>query len=197
MAKNIIVCSVLLSFFVFVSTVLPSFADEIKATDEIKKNPAMMKMLQKIELSKKILTQMQEKKSIDTTKSQHIQEQRNKAKASLDEQISRMNRDNEQYTSENAFAKFVSKKPANIQPIYKEMFSYHNNKVKDAKVERDRIISNGGKTQDAWDAYYKMSAINRITLIQLNKDLSIKYSSADITIQNTFDEKGKLPRTSE
>ena len=197
MAKNIIVCSVLLSFFVFVSTVLPSFADEIRATDEIKKNPAMMKMLQKIELSKKILTQMQEKKSIDATKSQHIQEQRNKAKASLDEQISRMNRDNEQYTSENAFAKFVSKKPANIQPIYKEMFSYHNNKVKDAKVERDRIISNGGKTQDAWDAYYKMSAINRITLIHLNKDLSIKYSSADITIQNTFDEKGKLPRTSE
>ncbi|NDB45939.1 MAG: hypothetical protein EB150_02215 [Nitrososphaeria archaeon] len=197
MAKNIIVCSALLSFFVFVSTILPGFADEIKATDEIKKNPAMMKMLQKIELSKKILAQMQEQKSIDNTKSQHIQELRNKAKASLDEQVIRMNKDNEQYTSENAFAKFVSKKPSNIQPIYQEMFSYHNNKVKDAKAERDRILSNGGKTQDAWDAYHKLSATNRIKLIQLNKDLSIKYSNADITIQNTFDEKGKLPRTSE
>lgn len=197
MVRNIIACSVLLIFFVFVSTILPSFADEIKATDEIKKNPAMMKMLQKIELSKKILAQMQEQKSIDNTKSQHIQEQRNKAKASLDEQISRMNRDNEQYTSENAFAKFVSKKPASIQPIYQEMFSYHSSKVKDAKAERDRILSNGGKTQDAWDAYHKISATNRINLIQLNKDLSIKYSNANIIVQNTFDEKGKLPRTTE
>ena len=124
-------------------------------------------------------------------------EQRNKAKASLDEQISRMNKDNESYTPENAFARFVAKKPSQIQPIYQEMFAYHSGKIKDAKTERDRILSTGGKTQDAWEAYYKISATNKIKLVQLNKDLAIKYTNADVVIQNTFDEKGKLPRSNE
>ena len=187
----------LLSIFVITGTILPGFADEIKATDQIKKNPAMMEMLKKIELSKKILAQMQEQKSVDNTKSQQIQAQTSKAKASLDEQISRMSKDNESYTPENAFARFVAKKPSGVQSIYQEMFTYHNGKIKDAKAERDRILSSGGKTQDAWDAYNKMSATNKIKLVQLNKELAIKYASADASIQNTFDEKGKLPRSNE
>ena len=77
------------------------------------------------------------------------------------------------------------------------MFSYHNGKIKDAKAERDRIISSGGKTQDAWDTYHKMSSTSKIRLVQLNKELAIKYTNADATIQNTFDEKGKLPRSNE
>lgn len=195
MARNLIACSVLLSFFVIIGTTMPSFADEIKASDEIKKNPAMMKMLEKIELSKKVLTQMQEKKTVDSTKSQQLQDIRNKVKSSLDEQLSRMNKDYEAYTSQNSFARFVSKKPADIQPIYQSMFAYHHGKVSAAKAEKDRILSAGGKIQDALDAYRKISATNKVKLVQLNKELSIKYSSADITIQNTFDEKGKLPRT--
>lgn len=197
MARNLIACSVLLSFFVIIGTVLPSFAEEIKATDQIKKNPAMMEMLKKIELSKKILAQMQEGKTIDNTKAQQMQELRNKVKANLAEEVNRMNKDYEQYNSQNAFAKFVSKKPGHVQPIYQAMFSYHQEKVSQAKSEYNKIISSGGKTKDAWDAYHKSSATNRIKLIQLNKDLSIKYGNADPAIQNTFDEKGKLPRTSE
>ena len=194
MARIIAICA-LLSVFVIIGTVLPSFADEIKATDQIKKNPAMMEMLKKIELSKKILAQMQEKKTIDNTKSQQMQELRNKLKADLAQEINRMSKDFEEYNPQNSFARFVAKKPAQVQPIYQDMFSYHQDKVNVAKSERDKILSSGGKTKDAWDAYHKFSATNRVKLIQLNKDLSVKYSSADIAIQDTFDEKGKLPRT--
>ncbi|MBM3904293.1 MAG: hypothetical protein FJ357_04065 [Thaumarchaeota archaeon] len=197
MARNLIACTVVLSFFVIIGTILPSFADEIRATDQIKKNLEMIEMLKKIELSKKILAQMQEGKTIDNTKAQQIQELRSKVKASLAEEVNRMNKDYEQYNSQNAFAKFVAKKPGHVQPIYQEMFSYHQEKVSQAKSEYNKIISSGGKTKDAWDAYHKSSATNRIKLIQLNKDLSIKYGNANLAIQNTFDEKGKIPRTSE
>ncbi len=195
MAKNLVGCSMLLSFFVIISTILPSFADEIKATDQIKKNPAMMDMLKKIELSKKILAQMQEGNKIDNTKSQQMQEIRNKVKSSLDEQINRMNKDFEAYNSQNAFARFVSKKPAEIQPIYQGMFDYQQEKINSAKAERDRILAEGGKFQDAWDAYHKISATKKVKLVQLNKDYNIRYVNANIEIQNAFDEKGKLPRT--
>jgi len=183
--------------FVILGATSPIFADEIKATEEIKKNPAMMEMLKKIELSKKILAQMQEGKTIDNTKALQIQEMRNRVKSSLNEEISRMNKDYEAYNPQNAFAKFVAKKPTTIQPIYQEMFLYHQEKVSQAKSEYNKVLSSGGKSRDAWDAYHKASATHRIKLIQLNKDLAIKYGNADATIQNTFDEKGNLPRTSE
>lgn len=195
MARNLIVCSMLLSFFVIISTISPSFADEIKASDQIKKNPAMMDMLKKIELSKKILAQLQEGRKIDNTKALQMQEIRNKVKASLDEQVNRMNKDFETYNSQNAFARFVSKKPAEIQPIYKSMFDYQQEKINSAKAERDRILAGGGKFQDAWDAYNKISATKKVKLVQLNKDYNIRYANANVEIQNTFDEKGKLPRT--
>ncbi len=195
MARNLIVCSMLLSFFVIISTISPGFADEIKATDQIKNNPTMMEMLKKIELSKKILTQLQEGKKIDNTKSQQMQEIRNNVKSSLDEQISRMNKDFEAYNSQNAFARFISKKPFEIQPIYQGMFEYQQEKINSAKAERDRILAGGGKIQDAWDAYHKISATKKVKLVQINKDYNIKYANANAEIQNTFDEKGKLPRT--
>lgn len=195
MAKNLVVCSMLLSFFVIISIMPPIFADEIKATDQIKKNPAMMDMLKKIELSKKILSQLQEGKKIDNTKALQMQEIRSKVKASLDEQVNRMNKDFEAYNSQNAFARFVSKKPAEIQPIYQNMFDYQQEKISSAKAERDRILAGGGKFQDAWDAYYKISATKKVKLVQLNKDYNIRYANANSNIQNMFDEKGKLPRT--
>ena len=195
MARNLVVCSMLLSFFVIISIIPPIFADQIKATDQIKKNPAMIEMLKKIELSKKILAQLQEGKKIDNAKALQMQEIRNKVKASLDEQVNRMNKDFEAYNSQNAFARFVSKKPSEIQPIYQGMFDYQQEKIRSAKAERDRILADGGKLQDAWDAYYKISATKKVKLVQLNKDYNIRYANANSNIQNMFDEKGKLPRT--
>ncbi len=123
-----------------------------------------------------------------------MQEIRSKVKANLDEQINRMNKDFEAYNSQNAFSRFIAKKPSEVQPIYQGMFDYQQEKINSAKAERDRILANGGKFQDAWDAYYKISATKKVKLVQINRDYNIKYVSADISIQNTFDEKGKLPR---
>lgn len=195
MVRNLVVCSMLLSFFVIISIIPPILADEIKATDQIKKNPAMIEMLKKIELSKKILAQLQEGKKIDNTKTLQMQEIRSRVKASLDEQVNRMNNDFEAHNSQNAFARFVSKKPSEIQPIYQGMFDYQQEKISLAKAERDRILAGGGKFQDAWDAYYKISATKKVKLVQLNKDYNIRYANANSNIQNMFDEKGKLPRT--
>jgi hypothetical protein len=60
---------------------------------------------------------------------------------------------------------------------------------------RDKILSDGEEKQDAWNTYYKISATSRAKIIELNKDFNVKYGNADKDVQNTFDEKGKLPRT--
>lgn len=197
MASKLILCAALLGFFVILTSSSQSFAveeDEIKATDKIKNNPALMDILKKIELSKKILADMQEKKKIQDQKALHIQEARKVAQQDLAAELDRMNKDNEPFTPANAFARFVSKKPANIQDIYWSMFNYQQEKIKAAKESRDRILASGGTWNEAWDSYQKISATNRIKIIELNKDFNIKLGNADANIQNTFDVNGKLPR---
>jgi hypothetical protein len=197
MASKIVLFAVMLGIFAMISSSAQSFAidEEMKATDRIKNNPVLMDMLKKIELSKKILAQMKEQKTQQDQKSIHIQEMRKKAQAELAEQVIRMDKDNEPFTPQNAFARFVSKKPAELHSTYWSMFDYQQEKIKAGKNARDQILANGGTVQDAWDAYRKLSATQRIKMIELNKEFSIKYGNADINVQNTFDSKGKLPRT--
>jgi hypothetical protein len=109
--------------------------------------------------------------------------------------MDRMNKDNEPFTSQNAFAKFVSKKPSEIQGIYVSMFNYQQDKIKSAQNIRDQILAGGGKTKDAWDTYYKNSATSRVQMISLNKDFNVKYANSDAKLQQVFDLRGKIPRT--
>lgn len=200
MARNLIVCSILLGLFVIIGSIAPSFAADdsnIKATEQIKKNPAMIEMLKKIELSKKILAEMQQKKTRVDQNAIKLQEIRSTVKASLDQEVNRMSSQYEQFNAQNAFARFVQAKPTQIQPIYQSMFDYQQQKISSAKAERDKILSSGGKPQDAWNAYHKTAATNKVNLVKINKDLNIRFVNSDAIIQNTFDEKGKLPRTSD
>ena len=198
MARKFVLCVSVLSLFVILTSATHSYAadeTEIKATDQIKKNRVMMQMLKKIEQSKKILAEMQERKNQQVQKIQQVQEIRKTTQAKLVEDINRMNKDKEPYTPQNAFARFVTKKPADIQNTYWSMFNYQQEKIKSAKDVRDKILSDGEEKQDAWNTYYKISATSRAKIIELNKDFNVKYGNADKDVQNTFDEKGKLPRT--
>jgi hypothetical protein len=166
----------------------------IKATKEIKNNPTLMSMLKKIEQSKKILAEMQEKKKIQEQKQLQLQQIRKTAQQSLAADLDSMNKDNEQFTPANAFARFVSSKPTQLQNIYWSMFNFQQEKVKSAKDARDKILANGGTWSQASSAYNTASAIKKAELIKLNKDFNIKYGNANVDIQNTFDVNGKLPR---
>ncbi|HXG74566.1 MAG TPA: hypothetical protein VNK44_07095 [Candidatus Nitrosotenuis sp.] len=197
MARRFVVCATMLGLLAMFSSLSHVFAiDEstIKATDQIKKNPALMEMLKKIELSKKILAEMQEQKKQQDQKAKQIQEIRKNVEAKLANDINRMNLDYEPYSSQSAFSRFIVKKPVELQNIYLSMFNYQQEKIKSAKDARDKILSDGGSREDAWDAYHKISATKRAKMIELNKSFNIQYAGADSVTQDSFDVKGKLPR---
>ncbi|MEW6042668.1 MAG: hypothetical protein AB1608_00180 [Thermoproteota archaeon] len=197
MARRFVFCASILGLLVMITTLPHVFAiDEstIKASDQIKKNPVMLEMLKKIELSKQILAEMQEQQKQQDQKAKHIQEIRKDVQNRLASDINRMNKDYEPYSPQNAFSRFIVKKPAELQNIYWSMFNYQQEKIKSAKDARDKILADGGSREDAWGTYQKISAIKRAKIIELNRDLNIQYAGADIAVQNTFDVKGKLPR---
>ena len=163
--------------------------------DEIKTSSVAQQMLERIELSKKILADLREGKNTEQTEEQKfINEQRKISKQKLQDQLNRMNKDNEPFTSRNAFASFLSGVNETHHGIYWDQFDYMNVKIKIAKAAKQAVIDQGGSYQKAFQEYVKYASMTRVEMINLNQELNIKYGFADFDIQNDFDKFGKLLR---
>ncbi|MEM2785801.1 MAG: hypothetical protein QW652_03965, partial [Candidatus Nitrosotenuis sp.] len=80
----------------------------IAGSEEIKKNPTAMKILERIEQSKKILAEMQNEQKQKSEHEKFIDEQRRIAKEILEKELASFNKKYEDYTPRNAFARFVA-----------------------------------------------------------------------------------------
>ncbi len=117
-------------------------------------NPTARHILERIELSKKILADLQSDSFVPLNEHQRfIEEQRKLAQAKLDAQLERMNKKYEAFTPRNAFASFVSDKPEYMQAFYWDQFNYLIDKVSYARHQRDQILENGGTFSQAQQAF--------------------------------------------
>ncbi len=166
--------------------------------DEIKTSSVAQQMLERIELSKKILADLIEGKNLEKTEEQKfIDEQRKISQQELQVQIDRMNRNYEPFTPRNAFAGYLSGINPTYHGIYWDQFNYIYEKVKFAKAAHQAVINQGGTYQEAMQEYVKYASMTRVEIIALNQELNIKYGFADADIQKDFDNLGKLPRNDE
>ena len=163
--------------------------------DEIKTNSVAQQILERIELSKKLLADLQAGKNLEQTEKQKfIEEQRKISQQKLQIQLDRMNKDYEPFTPRNAYAGFLTGVNATHHGIYWDQFNYMYEKTKIAKAAKQAVLDNGGTYIEAFQEYVKYASITRGEMIKLNQELNIKYGFADTTIQKSFDKFGKLPR---
>jgi len=164
--------------------------------DEIETSSVAQQMLERIELSKKILADIIEGKNLEKTEEQKfIDEQRKISQQELQVQIDRMNRNYEPFTPRNAFAGYLSGINPTYHGIYWDQFNYIYEKVKIAKAAHQAVIDQGGTYQEALQEYVKYASMSRVEIIALNQELNIKYGFADADVQKDFDKLGKIPRT--
>lgn len=166
----------------------------VRNAEQISKDPFATSLLEKIELMKKRLAEVEDAKNRQIAHQKFIDNQREIAKQKLAQDISRMHDKYKDNTPKAAFTSFVSSKPVETHNVYWDMFSYQQQKVVDARNAMKLVLENGGSLQDARNAYYSEAAIKRVTLIDMTKDLNVKYGLADDEVQSTFDKYGKLPR---
>jgi hypothetical protein len=56
-----------------------------------------------------------------------------------------------------------------------------------------QVLANGGTWEEAMTVFSQYAAIKRVEMIELNKNLNIKYGLANSTIQAQFNQNGLLP----
>ncbi len=184
-------------------TNLNAFADSdtkpvVKATEQLRKNPLAMKILaemesQKIKYRQNMLEKSQPLKL--TSQQIEIEKQREVAQERLSERLDAFVLKYKDKMPKAAFAKFVEKKPEFIQYVFWGMFDYMQGKVSDARGAMKQVLENGGSLQEARDAYFSHASTKRVQLIQVVEDLNVQHGLAEKSVQDTFDEVGKLPRT--
>lgn len=161
---------------------------------DLAKNPLAQKILERIEIAKQKIAEMQQKQQQINEKQQFLEEQRKIAKQRLNEELQQMNKDNAENTPKAAFTRFVEKTPEKVQDVFWGMFTMHSEKIKLAQDAMNKVLDDGGSYQEARDAYDKIAGIKRVDLIEATKNLNVNYGLADDSVQSTFDKYGKLPR---
>lgn len=162
--------------------------------DELKNNPVSQDILKKIEIAKKQFEQIQDQKKKRDLHQKFIDEQRSIAKQSLKQEIQRMEKKYENFTPQNAFAKYVSSLNSTHHGIYWDQFDYLHTKVTLAKDARDSVLEQGGSYVDAMKQYVYFAKMPKIEMLNVIRDLNVKHNFANDSLQSNFDVNGKLPR---
>jgi len=143
--------------------------------DEILTDPIAQKMLEKIEISKQILYDIQNPQRIVTEHELYIDQQRQMVQQQLQEQLDRMNKNNADKTPRAAFAKMVAKYPTEYHDFLWELFDYLNTKVTIAREARDSILANGGSYRDAQQVFVEYAATTKAERIAFAEEMAIKH----------------------
>ena len=169
---------------------------QIKATDAIKKDPGMMKILYNIELFKQQYAAQQAKQDLQNQQQKLIDQQRKLANEYLQADLAKANNQNDMSNPVNAYAGFVSKVDTSAQGVFLDEFAYMQAKVAQAKLAMDKVLQNGGSRDEALNAYYNGAAIQKTELVNVNKEINVKYHLADATTQDLFNKNGNLKKYS-
>ena len=169
---------------------------QIKATDAIKKDPGMMKILYNIELFKQQYAALQLKQDILAQQKSMIDAQRKVANSYVQADLASSNNFNDMTNPKNAYAGFVSKVDSSAQNVFWDQFEYMQVKVTNGKLAMNKVLQNGGTLKQALNAYYGAASSQKTELINVNKELNIKYHLADGSIQNQFNKYGNLKKYS-
>ena len=182
--------------FAYADTGQTSGNIQIKATDAIKKDPGMMKILYNIELFKQRYAALQQKQDLMAQQKSLIDEQRKIANDYLQADLASSNNLNDMSNPTNAYTSFVSKVDNSAQNVFWSQFAYMQAKVANGKLAMNNVLQNGGTREEALNAYYSGASTQMTEMVSVNKDINIKYHLADENTQNMFNKYGNLKKYS-
>lgn len=168
-------------------------SSQIKATNAIKSDPGMMKILDRIELFKQQYAAQQQRQALQDQQQNLIDQQRKLANSYLQADLTSLDSMNTNSPTV-AYSGFVSKVSNSTQGVFQDEFAYMQAKVAEGKLAMSKVLQNGGSMDEALNAYYGGAATQMTELVNVNKETNIKHNLADATVQDQFDKNGNLKK---
>ncbi|MDH3855836.1 MAG: hypothetical protein OES27_06915 [Nitrosopumilus sp.] len=189
----IIVCAISISLIQtsYAQTTIDS-GEQITFTDNLLNDPAAQDILKKIEQTRKLIEQLEQKEYEKNQAQENLQKKRDMSVERLNQDLNEWERLWEKHSSRNTFNEFVNKKPSYVQGVFWDQFEFKEKKVNAGRIAMNQVLINGGTIQDAKDAYNKAAATKKIELIEMNSQFNIKHNLADHREQQIFNSTGQI-----
>ena len=191
----------LITCVIAVSLVHTSYAQldsegQITLSDNLLNDPIAQDILKKIEQTKKMIVELEEKEFEQNQAQENLQNMRDLSIQHLNQDLEEWERLWEKHSSRNAFDSFVSKKPSYVHGVFWDQFEFKEKKVNAGRVAMNQVLTSGGTIQDAKNAYHKAASTQRIELIEMNAQFNVKHNLADYAEQQIFNSAGKVHSSS-
>ena len=158
--------------------------------DDLKQDPLSRMILQQI----KEQNANDEKQKAMTEEQQHIKKQRLQAQANVQKDLELSEKQHESHSPRNAFLRFLADIDYSVKNIFWQQFLFTEKLVNNAQESKQNALEEGKSSVEAMQVFQREAAVTQKELVEHNKNLSIKYGNATASVQEKFDEKGKLPR---
>jgi hypothetical protein len=96
------------------------------------------------------------------------------------------------FTPRNVYASFISQVNETVASIFWGQFNFTEQKTNDGLAAQNLTLQNGGTSDQARNAFIQNASSSRSEIIQVNKDLNLKYGNASNDVQSKFDKYGNL-----
>ena len=162
--------------------------------EDLKNNPFVAKILSEIEYSKKQVAELQKNQRESDVNKKFIDEQRKIANELEQQALQILQVQAEQNSSKNSFDRFVATVENNdTKKIFLGEFDFMTKRVDAGHLAMKKVLDNGGTWEEAMQEFSKYAAIKHVEMVELNRDLNVKYGFADPLVQADFNDKGLLP----
>ena len=161
-------------------------------TDDLLNDPVAQDLLKKIEQTKKLIAELEQKEYEKNQAQENLQKKRDMSVKRLNQDLNEWERLWEKHSSRNVFNEFVNKKPSYVQGVFWDQFEFKEKKVNAGRIAMNQVLANGGTVQDAKAAYHKAAATKKIELIEMNSQFNIKHNLADHREQQIFNSTGQI-----
>ena len=165
---------------------------QIMLSDNMLNDPIAQDILKKIEQTKKMIAELEQKEYEKNQAQENLEKMRIMSIERLNQSLDEWDRLWENYSSRNAFDKFVNKKPSYVQGVFWDQFEFKEEKVIEGRIAMNQVLANGGTMQDAKEAYNRAASMQKIELIEMNAQFNIKYNLADHAEQQIFNSTGQV-----
>lgn len=161
---------------------------------ELSNNPMVAKILSEIEYSKKQVADLQKNQKDQELNQRLIAQQRLIAKQLQDQAYQILQSQTSVNSSDNAYDRFLKTvQDNNTKLVFQDQFAFTKQRVNAGHEAMKKILDNGGTYEEAVAEFSKYAAIKRVEMIEMNKNLNIKYGLANAKVQADFDANGNLP----
>jgi hypothetical protein len=156
------------------------------------KNPLSQIIFDHMEAMKKQQEAEQKKQQEIKKRENFLNEQRELAQNSLEEDLKSFEKTFDFNTPRKAFSRFVESVDETVQVIFWGQFNLTEKKHNEAYAAKLNALENGEDNIEATKIFQRKAAITKSEIIEHNKELNIKYGLADKTSQGYFNDQGKL-----